>query len=136
MEEVVAIDTNVLVTFLARRKEPEFAAAAQVLGNESVYIPPTVLLETEWVLRSVFRADRAAVVATLAEIVELPNVATEAWVTQALDWSAKGIEFADSMHLAASDRADVFFTNDRDFVKRGERLSTYPPFRSSHATDV
>jgi hypothetical protein len=137
MEEIIAIDTNVLVSFLARRQEPGYRVVARALSNESIYVSPTVLLETEWVLRSVYKGERAAVAITLREIVSLPNVTTESWVTTALEWAVSaGLELADAMHLAGSGRADSFFTQDREFIRRAESRGAYPPFYIPPADDI
>ncbi|MDB5641383.1 MAG: PilT protein domain protein [Hyphomicrobiales bacterium] len=137
MEEVIAIDTNVLVTFLARRQEPGYRDVARTLSNEMIYIAPTVLLETEWVLRSVYKGERAAVVITLREIVGLPNFTTEGWIATAIEWALTGgVELADAMHLAGAGRADSFFTQDRDFIRRAQSRAAYPPFYAPPADDL
>jgi predicted nucleic-acid-binding protein len=52
---VIAVDTNVLVRFLTRDDPKQSARAVALFGSEEIWIAKTVLLETEWVLRSLYR---------------------------------------------------------------------------------
>jgi predicted nucleic-acid-binding protein len=48
-----AIDTNILVRALVRDDAVQSAKAEALLqGDEQLYVPVTVILELEWVLRS------------------------------------------------------------------------------------
>jgi len=51
---MIAVDTNVLVRFLVRDDRKQAARAAALLRSSSVWISKNVLLETEWVLRSLY----------------------------------------------------------------------------------
>ena len=59
-----AVDTNVLVRFLTRDDQQQAARARKVM-EQGVFIPKTVLLETEWVLRYTYEFDRTAVAEAL-----------------------------------------------------------------------
>ena len=64
----VAIDTNVLVRLLVRDNEAQYAAAQRLVdraaaADEPVLIVLGVLLETEWVLRSRYKLDKASIAA-------------------------------------------------------------------------
>lgn len=70
---MAALDTNVLVRLLVDDDAAQLAAARKLIGQcvsagEALFIPITVALELEWVLRSSFGFDKAAVVATLAKL--------------------------------------------------------------------
>ncbi|MFX8316487.1 PIN domain-containing protein, partial [Acinetobacter baumannii] len=47
-----AIDTNVIVRFLTADDATQAAVARRAIEAGDIFIPTTVLLETEWVLRS------------------------------------------------------------------------------------
>lgn len=47
-----AIDTNILVRLVARDEPEQLRIAAEIVEAGGVLVLPTVLLETEWVLRS------------------------------------------------------------------------------------
>ena len=47
-----AIDTNVLVRAIVNDDTAQSASAIELLTDHDIYIPVTVVLELEWVLRS------------------------------------------------------------------------------------
>jgi predicted nucleic-acid-binding protein len=57
-----AIDTNVLVRVLVR-DDPDQAAAADVFIGGGAWVSPLVLMETTWVLRSVYGRTSAQIAA-------------------------------------------------------------------------
>lgn len=78
----VAIDTNVLVRLLVRDDETQFAAACRLLeeaaaAEEPVVVMLCALLETEWVLRSRYRLDKARVSGAFAQLLECGDVEFE-----------------------------------------------------------
>jgi len=52
---MIAVDTNVVVRFLVRDDPKQAARAAELIRDNQIWISKTVLLETEWVLRSLYR---------------------------------------------------------------------------------
>jgi predicted nucleic-acid-binding protein len=77
-----AIDTNVLVRLLVRDHDAQYAAARRwvddaVAADEPVLILLGVLLETEWVLRSRYRLDRADIAGAFAALLESVDVEFE-----------------------------------------------------------
>jgi len=125
---MLAVDTNVLVRFLTGDDPRQAARALALFRAEQVWVAKTVLLETEWVLRSLygFGGDRTAV--ALQGLVGLDNVRVEdaQAVQRALIWSAAGLDFADALHLASVDQAEAFVTFDGSLRKRVARLSGIP----------
>jgi len=51
---MVAVDTNILVRFLVRDDVKQAARAASLIRDDKIWISKTVLLETEWVLGSLY----------------------------------------------------------------------------------
>ena len=49
---MIAFDTNLLVRAATNDDPPQVAVVRQLLALSAVFIPRTVLLETEWVLRT------------------------------------------------------------------------------------
>jgi len=116
---MVAVDTHLVVRYLTRGHPGQSAKARAVIDSEDVFVSTTVLLETEWVLRSVYGFDVARVSAALRGFAGLPRVSLEepALVAIALDRTAQGLDFADALHLGrAEDRGD-FVTFDRGLIK-------------------
>jgi predicted nucleic-acid-binding protein len=122
---MLAVDTNVLVRFLTADHARQSPKARSLIESEQVFVCTTVLLETEWVLRSVYRFAPVEVVEALRAFAGLPSVTLEdaALITEALDWSARGMDFADALHLARARNCEAFVSFDRQFAKTAEELS-------------
>ncbi len=116
---MIAVDTNVIVRLLTGDEPRQTARARRLFNIETIFLPKTVLLESEWVLRRLYRLDRSAIVRALDALISLPNVRCEdePVVQQALAWSLGGLDFADALHLAASRTAERFTTFDRALIK-------------------
>ena len=114
-----AVDTNVLVRLLTGDDVAQAKRAATVFKTETTFIPKTVLLETEWVLRRLYRLKREAVVSAFRKLSGLANVEIEQplVVTQALQWCEEGMDFADALHLASSHKSEKFATFDAQLKK-------------------
>jgi len=122
---MLAVDTNVLVRYLARDDARQTARAEHLLRREQILIPKTVLLETEWVLRYSFGFERRLIDAAIRGVAGLPNIhlEDEAAVAIALDWFAAGMDFADALHLASSRAVDGFATFDRKLAAQARKLT-------------
>ncbi len=122
---MLAIDTNVIVRYLAADHPDQSARARAVVEANAVWASTTVLLETEWVLRSVYGFSRPAVAAALRRFAGLPGVSLEspAVVAQALDWAERNLDFADALHLAAAAGQDAFVTFDARLIKAAGALA-------------
>jgi len=114
-----AVDTNVLVRLLTGDDAAQAKRAAALFKKESIFIPKTVLLETEWVLRRLYRLERVTVVSSFRKLGGLGNVELEQplVVAQALQWCVDGMDFADALHLASSHSASKFATFDEQMKK-------------------
>jgi predicted nucleic-acid-binding protein len=132
---MAALDTTVLVRWLtnddakqSRAAERLFAQAAAD-GGEQLFVPVTVMLELEWVLRSrcgFHRADVTAALDGLLSAMEL-EVENEPAVEQAL-WGYKQTgapDFADCLHVALvsqADRGPMWTFDERAARLEGARL--------------
>jgi predicted nucleic-acid-binding protein len=125
---MIAIDTNVIVRFLIRDDQVQAARAKALLLAGPVFVPKTVLLESEWVLRSGYRLARDAIAAALQGLLGLPGLTLEdpPTVAQALAWYEGGLDFADAMHLASSAGARKFATFDTALIRRAKALPDAP----------
>jgi predicted nucleic acid-binding protein len=116
---MIATDTNVLVRFLVGDEPAQARRARRLVEKSDVFVCTSVLLETEWVLRSAYRFDAAAISAAFRGLLGLPNVASDspAPLAQALDGYDAGLDFADALHLASAHGASVFYTFDRRLLR-------------------
>lgn len=121
---MLAVDTNVIIRLLAGDEPQQAAIARHVVESNKVFVPKTVLLECEWVLRSTYELARAEIVGRLRAFVGLPTVEMEdAYeVSEALDLYEAGLDFADALHLQSSIDCEAMVTFDRNFVKRAKRV--------------
>ena len=121
---MVTVDTNVVVRLLTRDDEDQFQAAKAVFRRHRVFIPDTVLLETEWVLRYAYGFPQKVIGETLIKLLGLSNVQVRnaAMVAQALAWHGRGLDFADALHLSGGQDSQAFLTFDRDMIKKAAGL--------------
>jgi predicted nucleic-acid-binding protein len=120
---VIAADTNIIVRLLTNDDPRQTARARALFEADTIFLPKTVLLEAEWVLRRLYGLDRLPIAKALDALISLPNVRCEdePAVRQALDWKRGGLDFADAMHLASSRIASSFATFDRRMIKRAPK---------------
>ena len=122
------VDTNIIVRFLTGDDPAQAAVARSVMGQRPVFVPRTVLLEAEWVLRGVYGLPSEQIIPALRALAGLSGVLVEdaVLVAKAMDWAEAGMDFADAMHLAAAIGCDSFLTFDKRLAHSGTRLSGIP----------
>lgn len=120
-----AIDTNVLVRYLTGDEPGQAARARDAIDAGNVFVSTSVLLESEWVLRSVYGFAGSEVAAALRAFSGLPGVAVEnpALLIEALDLAEKGMDFADALHLGAAAGCETMLTFDRRFIETARHAS-------------
>lgn len=123
-----AIDTNVIVRLLTADDPVQAEAAKQVIQEGDVFIGVTVLLETEWVLRAAYGFGAVDIASAIRGLAGLPQVTVEeaGAVAQALDWTAKGMDFADALHLARAQHCSAFVTFDRKMASKAMGFAQVP----------
>ena len=128
--QMIALDTNMLVRALVSDNPAQVDVVRRVMAANTVFISRTVLLETEWVLRTFYKKTRAQFQEFLGALLETDNTVVEAadTVSHARDWYAQGADFADALHLSACDTA-VMHTFDRDFCKAARNAGNAPAVR-------
>jgi predicted nucleic-acid-binding protein len=120
---MIALDTNLLVR-LATADEPEDAALVnELMATQRCYVPVTVMLEAEWVLRSRYGYSAEDFAAFAGFVCQHANVhmreASE--VRQAVELHRQGLDFADALHASLAEGAPLV-TLDRTLIKRGRNL--------------
>jgi predicted nucleic-acid-binding protein len=123
---MLAIDTNLVVRYLTGDHPAQSAKARKLIDNRDVFVATTVFLESEWVLRSVYGYDPGIVAGALTAFAGLPRVTLEdpAATAKALAWTARGLDFADALHLAKAEGCEAFVSFDRGLAKRANALGT------------
>lgn len=121
---MLALDTNLIVRYLTGDHPQQAAQARQLIDGAEVFIATTVLLETEWVLRSVYNHPADQLAKALRAFAGLPHVTIEdpATAARALDWMEAGMDFADALHLAKAEGCEAFITFDQRFARAANKL--------------
>lgn len=126
---MAGLDTHGVVRFLIRDDPNQAERALEVSRSGQLWLPKTVLLETEWVLRSAYALSRETILASFRKLVGLPELSVEdrPSVLQTLRWYEEGLDFADALHLASSGGVGRFVTFDARLVRDAERIADTPP---------
>ncbi|MFZ4537617.1 type II toxin-antitoxin system VapC family toxin [Propionivibrio sp.] len=127
---MIAFDTNLLVRALVADNPEQVDVVRHLIAEDTVFISRTVLLETEWVLRTRYKKPRTELLEFLVALLETDNTVIESAesVSQAVNWYAHGADFADALHLAVCGSA-VMHTFDRDFCKVAREAGITPDVR-------
>jgi predicted nucleic-acid-binding protein len=110
---MAALDTNILIRFLIEDDAAQLAAARKLIrqcvsAGEALFIPVTVALELEWVLRSTFGFGKPAVVQTLSQLLSSVDLSfeSEGAIEVALALYSQGAaDFSDCLHAALASSA-------------------------------
>ena len=123
-DPVIAIDTNVVVRFLVNDDREQARRARALVDGEDIFVATSVLLETEWVLRSAYQLPRQALIDALRAFLDLPRVSAQdrEGAGAALDWADQGMDFADALHLASAAECVAFASFDRGLQQTAAKL--------------
>lgn len=123
-----AIDTNIVVRYLTGDDVAQARRVRELVDGGDLFVSISVVLESEWVLRTAYRFHRTEIVTGLRSFIGLAGVTVEdpARVMTALDWAAAGMDLADAMHLAGARDCTAFVSFDRALAKTASRLSAMP----------
>ena len=124
-----ALDTNILVRWLVQDDDAqgtriESLFRSSIANRKPLFVPCTVMLELEWVLRSRYRYRKETVVQALDSLLEATEleIQFEPAIERALYlYREGGADFADCLHVgltAAADRLPLV-----TFDERASRLS-------------
>jgi len=126
----VALDTNLLVRLLTGDDPAQAERAAQLIdASPACFVPITVVLELEWVLRGAYRLNPEAVIKALEGLMAIRQVHVEQedLVRQALKAHRGGLDFADALHLLRSEGCGRFASFDRALASTAAALAVGPP---------
>jgi len=103
---LIPVDTNVLVRPLTGDDRELAAAARGLFATQQVWIARTVLLETGWVLGSLYGFEESAIREAFTKLLGLRNVQVEdePAMAAALVLTTHGIELADALPWVAGPR--------------------------------
>jgi predicted nucleic-acid-binding protein len=124
---MAAIDTNILVRYLIQDDVLQGQLAKKLIRRylaqeESIFIPVTVILEFEWVLRSNFLFEKLQVVSLMSSLLSTKELLfeSEASIEIALElFRNHSADFADCLHIALAHTAgqSPLWTFDKSAAK-------------------
>ena len=119
----IVVDTNVLVRLATGDSAREHRSAVADLSTRPWRVFPSVILETEWVLRSRYGyapeqfSDFVEWMDTNGRIVlEQAEI-----VRNAVAWHRAGMDFADALHVAQAN-GEPFLTLDKVLRRKADKL--------------
>ena len=135
---MVALDTNVLIRFLVQDHAAQSTAARKLVRKcvnegQTLFVPVTVSLELDWVLRSNFKFEKQAVVQTLSDLLssaELSFESESALELALLQYAETSADYSDCLHAALATAANFgpLWTFDKAAAKvDGAKLLTASP---------
>lgn len=118
-----AVDTNVLVRFLVDDGSESVDSARRIFSNAQVFLPLSVILETEWVLRANFGFQREEICDAFDRLLGFGSVTLQdaRAVENAVDACRGGMDFADALHLNSAIDCDVFYTFDKKLIRKAKQ---------------
>jgi predicted nucleic-acid-binding protein len=125
----LALDTNLLLRLLTNDDPPQARRVADLIDASSAcFVPITVVLELEWVLRGAYQLPREAIIAALRGLIAIRHLhlEQEEQVLQALEAYGQGLDFADALHLLRSEGCAALVSFDRTFVRTAGELALTP----------
>lgn len=132
---MIAVDTNILARFYcddtddAEAKKQRPRARRVMLESPAVFVPLSVILEFEWVMRGFYEVEPDTFCQTVEHLLGMPHVTVERWeaVKDAIDLHRQGLDFADALHWVCSAASSQLVTfDDRGFVRLAKRLKLMP----------
>ena len=128
---MVAVDTNVFLRLVLDDDPEHTERARNLVAGTPCFVPLTVILESEWILRRVYRYSKSATTRAFKRLANIENIAIEREevVNHTLALTENGLDFADALHLACSSSCDWLATFDKEFVKaaKGSKLPVRHP---------
>ena len=123
---MLAVETDVLIRFRVNDDARQHKRAVDLFRTHRIWLSRTVLLESEWMLRSAFGFEAREIANAFTGLMGLPDVVCDepAATSQAIAALAAGMDFADALHLQCAQNAacnEGFASFDSRFIKRASR---------------
>lgn len=121
--KAVAVDTNLLVRLATADDPAEYRQVCDSLERRPWRVYLTVLLETEWVLRSVYGYSSTQFARFVDWLsgnprIEMPDADL---AREAAEHHRRGLDFADAVHVAQT-RGEIFLSLDKKLRRRASKL--------------
>jgi predicted nucleic-acid-binding protein len=114
-----------VVRLLPQDDEAQNQASNELFRTAEIFIPDTVILETERVLRYAYDFKSAEICSAFKKLFGLKNVHVNnaQLVARVINWHEAGLDFIDAFRLANSRRYSSLKTFDERFIKKAGSFS-------------
>lgn len=133
---MIGLDTNVLARYFVKEEGADAATQAQhqaarllIESGQNLFLPKTVALELEWVLRGYYGFAAEQVLQVFEQLLHHPGLQLEdrPGLEQAVAGLRSGLDFADALHHASCRRCEAIASfDDRGFARRIRQLNLPP----------
>ena len=133
---MIGLDTNVLARYFVAEAEADATTESQrqaarrlIESGQPLYLPKTVVLELEWVLRGYYRFAVDDVLRVLDQLLQNPCLTAEdrPSLEQAVAGLRSGLDFADALHHASCRGCEAVASfDDRGFAQKIRTLNLPP----------
>ncbi len=122
---MISVDTNIIIRFLTHDDEQQYKKAFSIFSSYEVFIPDTVILETEWVLRYAYDFSPEEICNAFINLFGLRNIhlSNPTFIAQAIEWHQQGLDFSDALHLTQSQQFEKLYTFDKKFSAKANGLT-------------
>lgn len=102
--------------------------AARTIDGAACFVPVTVTLEYEWVLRGSYRLGAAIIADSLDALLSVQTLhfEDEPAIRAALVRYRAGMDFADALHYERARHCEAFVSFDANFIRKAKRLRLKP----------
>lgn len=130
------MDASVIVRYLTGDEKTQSPAAAQLFtsaerGELSLVIPTSAIMETVYVLESVYGHNAAAIAPKLVSLLSIPNVENPdaSWLMEALAiYRSRNSDFGDALLCAFAQQSQCgVVTFDNGLMKKFPQVSALTP---------
>lgn len=129
---MIGLDTNVLVRYLTRDDEAQYRATMTLLCRKGAnfFVPDLALIETDWVLSSLYNWTRDEIADAFARLLQVHNLQfeDEDRIRQSLGAVRHGADLSDELLVALcrEQKCREFATFDVAIIKRHPKFATLP----------
>ena len=133
---MIGLDTNVLARYFVEEEGADAATQDQrqsarglIESGQELFLPKTVALELEWVLRGYYGFAAEQVLQVFEQLLDHPCLQVEdrSVLEQALAGLRSGLDFADALHHASCRACEAIASfDDRGFARRIRQLNLPP----------
>ncbi|MEN9387912.1 MAG: hypothetical protein RLZZ255_888 [Cyanobacteriota bacterium] len=133
---MIGLDTNVLARYFVAEADADATTVSQrqaarrlIESGQPLYLPKTVVLELEWVLRGYYRFAVDDVLRVFDQLLQNPCLTAEdrPSLEQAVAGLRSGLDFADALHHASCRGCEAVASfDDRGFARKIRTLNLPP----------